>query len=88
VEQGSYFPGDAYAVYGKWLYMGFLYISYPVGAGGGGALSLEVKHPRHEAVHLPPSITKVQNAWSCNSALLYVFILTHSLHGAGYYLKS
>jgi hypothetical protein len=36
-------------------------VYYPLGIGGGGAVSLGVEQQEHEAVHSSPSIAKVQN---------------------------
>jgi hypothetical protein len=38
-----------------------------------GALSLWVKKPQHEADHMPPTSTKVMDAWSRTSTPLHVF---------------
>jgi hypothetical protein len=39
-----------------------------------GALFLEVKRPRREADHSPPSSAEVKNAWSYTSTPQYVFM--------------
>jgi hypothetical protein len=40
-----------------------------------GALSPEVKRPRHEADHLPPTSYKVKNTWVHTSAPPYAFTM-------------
>lgn len=45
-----------------------------------GALSLEVKHPGHEANSLLPCHAGTKNAWRCNAAQSRTFLVHGVLH--------
>ena len=42
-----------------------------------GKISIGVKWPKREAVHLPSSIAEVKNAWSCTSTVLFSCSIKH-----------